>query len=59
MGSRVVPAGGHPLCCFVPRSVCLSTLSFGKPTAIMGPILDMVAFSRAVIVGAIGEELGW
>jgi hypothetical protein len=34
---------------------CFRTLSFGRPTAIMGPILDSVAISHAV-EGMICEE---
>jgi hypothetical protein len=37
---------------------CLRTLSFGEPMIIVGPVLDMVVVSRAV-VGTSCEELGW
>jgi hypothetical protein len=55
-GAPAVLATGHTLCCFVPRSVCYSgvdladglslrTLSFSRPTTIVGPILDTVVIS--------------
>jgi hypothetical protein len=55
-GAPGVLATGHTLCCFVPHSVCssgvgladglsLRTLSFSRPTTIVGPILDTVAIS--------------
>jgi hypothetical protein len=70
MGPRIVPATSQPLCHFVPRSisfgwrwpdwwVCHGTLRFGRPTTIMGPILDMVVVCHAVVAGAMCEESGW
>jgi hypothetical protein len=64
-----VPIASHPLCRFIPRSVCygstdpasrfcLRTLSFGSSTPIMGPILDTVVVSCIAIVGAMCKELG-
>jgi hypothetical protein len=58
-GAPGVLATGHTLCCFVPHSVCssgvdladglsLRTLSFSRPTTIVGPILDTVAISYDV-----------
>jgi hypothetical protein len=37
---------------------CLRTLSFGRPTTIARPILDMVAVSHAIVVTSC-KELGW
>jgi hypothetical protein len=37
---------------------CLRTLSFGRMTTIMGPILDMVDVSGAVIASVMGKKLG-
>jgi hypothetical protein len=36
---------------------CLRTLCYSRPTTIVGPVLDTVAISRA-IVGTLCEELG-
>jgi hypothetical protein len=55
-GVSGVLGASHPLCRFGPRSICsmrtdptggfyLRTLSFSRPTTIMGPILDMVVVS--------------
>jgi hypothetical protein len=37
---------------------CLRAMSFGRLTAIVGPILDTVVVSHAVIAGIMCEELG-
>jgi hypothetical protein len=37
---------------------CLRTLSFGRPTTIVGTILDTVAISCAVVADSMCEELG-
>jgi hypothetical protein len=39
-------------------AVCLRALSFGKSTAIVGPVLDTVVISHDVIVGMVCEESG-
>jgi hypothetical protein len=44
------PAAGHPL-------YHLRTLSYSRPMVIVGPVLDTVAISRA-IVGTSCKELG-
>jgi hypothetical protein len=37
---------------------CLRTLSFAGPSAIMGPVWDMIVISYAVIAGAMCEDYG-
>jgi hypothetical protein len=37
---------------------CLETLSFDRPTTIVGPILDTIVISRVVVVGMMCEEFG-
>jgi hypothetical protein len=55
-----VPAVGHPLCCLIPRSIrsgwlrltdgfSLRTLSYCRPTTIMGLILDTFTISCDVL----------
>jgi hypothetical protein len=34
----------------------LGTLSFGRPMAIVGPILDMVALSHAIVASTMYED---
>jgi hypothetical protein len=69
MGPLIVPIASNPLCCFVPCSICsgdadptsefcLRTLSIGRPTTIVGPILDTVAVSHAIVAGTMCEETG-
>jgi hypothetical protein len=40
------------------RNFCLRTLGCSRPTAIVGPVLDMVVISH-VLVGTSCEELEW
>jgi hypothetical protein len=37
---------------------CLRTLSFAAPSAIVGPIWNMVSVSHAIVVGVMCEEFG-
>jgi hypothetical protein len=68
MGPQKVPDAGHPFCVALSLALfamggadptggfCLRTLSFAGPSAIMGPVWDMIVISYAIIAGAMCED---